>query len=172
MSKKLIFSVSLVVVLGSAWTSPVEAADPGLVGWWTFDEGSGTVAADSSGHGIDGTLVSDPAWRQDGVHKGCLFFDGAQSHVRITHQDSLNPGAGSFTFAFWANVDAAPGAQGATNWDLAVNKRDAGSAGYYIGADRNQGSADQTGYRFMLGDTGATRRDTPFVPVPLGDWVC
>ncbi|MHC4327601.1 MAG: LamG-like jellyroll fold domain-containing protein, partial [Planctomycetota bacterium] len=64
-----------------------------------------------------------------------------------------------------------PGTQGSTNWDLAVNKRDSGSVGYYVGADRNQGSADQTAYRFMLGDTGATRRDTPFVAVPLGEWV-
>ena len=171
MCKKLIFLVSLISVLGSVWASPAEAADPGLVGWWKFDEVSGTVAADSSGHGINGTLVSDPAWRQDGVHKGCLFFDGDQAHVRITHQDSLNPADGSFTFAFWANVEVAPGTQGSTNWDLAVNKRDSGSVGYYIGADRNQGSADQTGYRFMLGDTAATRRDTPFVPVPLGEWV-
>lgn len=171
MCKKLILSVSLISVLGSAWTNPAEAADQGLVGWWKFDEGAGTVAADSSGHGIDGTLVSNPVWRQDGVYNGCLFFDGAQAHVRIPNQDSLNPGDGSFTFAFWANVDLTPGTQGATNWDLAVNKRDSGSVGYYIGADRNQGTADQTGYRFMLGDTAATRRDTPFVPVPLGEWV-
>jgi len=171
MRKKLIFLVSLVFVLGSAWTSSAEAAIPDLVGWWKLDEGSGTIAADSSGNGMDGTLVSDPVWRQDGVHNGCLFFDGAQSHVRVPNQDSLNPGDGSFTFAFWANVETAPGTQGTTNWDLAVNKRDAGSVGYYIGADRNQGSADQTGYRFMLGDTGATRRDTPFVIAPLGEWV-
>ena len=28
----------------------------GLVGWWKFDEGSGTVAYDSSGNGHDGNL--------------------------------------------------------------------------------------------------------------------
>ena len=68
MCKKLIFLVSLVFMLSSAWTSSAGAADPGLVGWWKFDEGSGTVAADSSGNGMDGTLVSDPVWRDDGVH--------------------------------------------------------------------------------------------------------
>ena len=171
MIKRLIVIVFLAFVPASVWMSRAKAADQGLVGWWKFDEGSGTVAADSSGNGRDGTLVSDPVWRQDGVHNGCLFFDGAQSHVRVPNQDSLNPGSGSFTFAFWANVDTAPGTTGTTNWDLAVNKRDSGSVGYYIGADRNQGTADQTGYRFMLGDTGATRRDTPFVTVPLGEWV-
>ena len=171
MFKRLTFWVSLVFVLDSMWMCPAEGADTGLVGWWKFDEGSGTIAVDSSGAGMDGVLGDNPVWRQDGVHKGCLYFDGDQAHVRITHQNSLNPGDGSFTFAFWANVEPAPGTRGSTNWDLAVNKRDSGSVGYYIGADRNQGIADQTGYRFMLGDTGATRRDTPFVVVPLGEWV-
>jgi len=171
MCKKLICLFSFIFVLSSVWTSPAEAADPGLVGWWRFDEDSGTIATDSSGHGMHGALVSNPVWREDGVYGGCLFFDGDQAHVRITHQDSLNPATGSFTFTFWASVEVTPGTQGSTNWDLAVNKRDSGSVGYYVGADRNQGSAGQTGYRFMLGDTGANRKDTPFVVVPLAEWV-
>jgi len=168
MSKKLIYLFSLVLVLGMVLTS-VAKAD--LVGWWKFDEGSGTIAADSSGQDMHGVLGNDPVWREDGVYKGCLFFDGDQAHVRITHQDSLNPAAGSFTVTFWAYVEVAPGTRGATNWDLAVNKRDSGSVGYYVGADRNQGSADQTGYRFMLGDAAANRTDTPYLLVPLGEWV-
>ena len=51
-------------------------------------------------------------------------------------------------------------------------KRDTASNGYYVGADRNNGGgAGTTGYRFMLGDTAANRKDTPYVPVPLGEWV-
>jgi prepilin-type N-terminal cleavage/methylation domain-containing protein len=37
----------------------------GLVGWWKFDEGSGTTTADSSGYGHNGTLLpstSTPSW--------------------------------------------------------------------------------------------------------------
>ena len=34
----------------------------GLIGRWGLDEGSGTVAADSSGTGANGTLVNGPAW--------------------------------------------------------------------------------------------------------------
>jgi len=145
--------------------------DSALIGWWKLDEGSGNIAADASGRDMYGVLVSDPVWREDGVHKGCLFFDGDQAHVRTTHQDSLNPAAGSFTVAFWAYLEPAPGTRGGTNWDLAVAKRDAGSAGYYIGANRNQGSANQSGYRFMLGDTDANRKDTAYVAVPLGEWI-
>ena len=43
MSKRLIYLVSLVVVLGIALTNTTEAE---LVGWWRFDEGSGTIASD------------------------------------------------------------------------------------------------------------------------------
>jgi hypothetical protein len=41
----------------------------GLIGEWTFDDGSGQAAADSSGNGLDATLgsttdaeASDPTW--------------------------------------------------------------------------------------------------------------
>jgi len=62
MSKKLIYSVSFVLVLGLVLTSLAEAADPDLVGYWKFDETSGNIAFDSSGNGNDGTLNGDPQW--------------------------------------------------------------------------------------------------------------
>src|ERR1700728_2906074 len=34
----------------------------GLVGYWTFDEGSGTTANDSSGNGNNGTLATSQTW--------------------------------------------------------------------------------------------------------------
>tara|TARA_R100000781_G_scaffold71709_1_gene44940 strand:- start:460 stop:1194 length:735 start_codon:yes stop_codon:yes gene_type:complete len=34
----------------------------GLVGYWRFEEGSGTVALDSSGTGANGSLVNTPTW--------------------------------------------------------------------------------------------------------------
>ena len=54
MSEKLICLASLVLLLSLVLTSPVEAE---LVGWWKFDDGSGTIATDSSGNGNDGTLA-------------------------------------------------------------------------------------------------------------------
>jgi len=48
--------------------TPAEPDTANLVGHWTFDDGSGTTAADSSGKGYDGTLGGDAAWAtgQDG----------------------------------------------------------------------------------------------------------
>ena len=42
----------------------------GLVGYWKFDEGSGTSAADSSGTGNTGTLNNTPTWSTDVPYKG------------------------------------------------------------------------------------------------------
>ncbi len=36
--------------------------EPGLQGYWRLDEGTGTVANDSSGHGFTGTLTAEAAW--------------------------------------------------------------------------------------------------------------
>jgi hypothetical protein len=43
--------------------------EPGLVGYWNFNEGSGQVVHDGSGHGADGMLgqssaadATDPRW--------------------------------------------------------------------------------------------------------------
>ncbi len=46
MCKKLIYLVCFVFVLGLVLTRAADAADPNLVGYWTFDEGSGATAFD------------------------------------------------------------------------------------------------------------------------------
>ena len=171
MSRKLTSLTIIVLALVLVQPAGANALDPDLVGWWTFDEGAGAVAADSSATGAHGTLEGGALWRDDGRRQGCLFFEGSQAHVRVPQQEALNPGDGSFTIICWVSVEQTPGTAGDTNWDLPVAKRDSGSIGYYVGADRNQGGADQTGYRFMLGDAGGTRTDTPFVTVPLAEWV-
>ncbi len=48
---------------------------PGPVGHWTFDDGAGIVALDTSGSGNDGTLEGDPQWVV-GMVGGALDFDG------------------------------------------------------------------------------------------------
>jgi len=53
----LIYLVSDVLVLGLTLTSTANAAVPGLVGYWTFDEGSGTTASDYSGNDNHGTIT-------------------------------------------------------------------------------------------------------------------
>ncbi len=69
---------------------------------WTFDEGSGTIAADSGRGGVnDGTLVGDPQWT-DGMIGGALDFDGVDDVVELGALDVV---AGQITLAAWINAD-------------------------------------------------------------------
>jgi prepilin-type N-terminal cleavage/methylation domain-containing protein len=52
----------------------------GLVGYWSFDEGSGTTANDYSGYGNNGTLVNGPTWTTGKVG-GALSFDGVDDKI-------------------------------------------------------------------------------------------
>jgi hypothetical protein len=36
--------------------------EPGLIGYWPFDEGAGATATDATGHGYNGTLQFGPSW--------------------------------------------------------------------------------------------------------------
>jgi prepilin-type N-terminal cleavage/methylation domain-containing protein len=61
----------------------------GLVGYWTFDEGTGTIAYDYSGNGNNGILVNGPTWTTGKVG-GALSFDGVDDYVHILDSDSLD----------------------------------------------------------------------------------
>jgi len=61
----------------------------GLVGYWSFDEDSGTVANDSSGNSNHGTLNNGPVW-VDGRFGKALSFDGVDDYVRIEPSLSLD----------------------------------------------------------------------------------
>jgi len=98
MCKKLIFLI-FVLVLGMFLMIPAKAD---LVGWWRLDEGSGTIAADSSGGGNDGTLVGNPQWVADGKVNGALEFDGGDS-VSVPGGANINPE--SLTLMTWVNFN-------------------------------------------------------------------
>ncbi|MHC4545441.1 MAG: LamG-like jellyroll fold domain-containing protein [Planctomycetota bacterium] len=68
---------------GSVAAGDVWSFDTGsLVGWWKLDEGSGDIAADSSGNGHDGSLQGNVSWA-DGVTGYALLFDEQGDYVDI-----------------------------------------------------------------------------------------
>jgi hypothetical protein len=54
----------------------------GLLGEWLFDECSGNIAYDSSGHGYDG-IIYGATWTTDGYSGCALVFDGANDYVDL-----------------------------------------------------------------------------------------
>jgi hypothetical protein len=72
MRGKLAHIVFFCFLLALIFASSVDAE---LVAHWKFDDGSGTVAVDSSGNGHDGTLLLAPEWVA-GKFGGALAFGG------------------------------------------------------------------------------------------------
>jgi len=75
----------------------------GLVGYWKFDEGSGSVAYDSSGYGNDGTIYG-ATW-VDGIKGKALHFDGVDDWVRILSTSSIS-GLSQITLEAWIKEDS------------------------------------------------------------------
>ncbi len=101
----LIFlGLALALILAST-AGAFDLNDPDLVGYWSFDEGAGTVANDLSENGYDGTLVGGTSWT-DGIYGSALQFNGSDAYME-TGQSLLN-GLDGFTLAGWvsaSNVD-------------------------------------------------------------------
>ena len=68
--------------------TPADPGADGLVGAWSFDEGSGAVVADSSGNGRNGTIV-DPTW-DTGIQGSALMFNGISAYVNIDGFKGIN----------------------------------------------------------------------------------
>ncbi|MCF7973123.1 MAG: discoidin domain-containing protein [Phycisphaerae bacterium] len=96
---KAIHAAIIIACLGLAMSTATADITEGLVGYWTFDEGGGTIAFDSSGNGNDGTLQGDPQW-VTGVLGGALEFDGTGDYVEVPDNESLHQWE-TFTLSAW-----------------------------------------------------------------------
>ena len=88
----------------TARADPVGISD-GLVGYWSFDEGSGTTAHDSSGNRNDGTIYG-AAWT-DGKFGKALSFDGIDDYALVPASASLNI-SDAVTIAAWMKLENVP----------------------------------------------------------------
>lgn len=87
------------------YTMGVEQRSNALVGWWKFDENTGTTTADSSGNNNTGTLVSSPSWGT-GKYGSALTFNGSNyNYVTIPISSSLNLTSAG-TLALWEKTSA------------------------------------------------------------------
>lgn len=85
-------STSLVVAV----SQPPPGTD--LLGYWKFDEGRGTIAADSSAYGHHGTIFG-ATWVPGKIGQA-LAFDGTNDYVQIPRDASLDNLQG-LTMAAW-----------------------------------------------------------------------
>ncbi len=80
-----------------------------LIGHWTLDETSGTIAADTSGRGHNGTYVDNPDLSILGVRG--TGMDASNGYMEADLGDDLPIGAEERSIALWVNVPVVPGDQ-------------------------------------------------------------
>lgn len=93
---------SLTPVCGCLGLLLAAHAAAGLVGYWSFDEGCGTVAADTGGMNNHGALVGGPLWTTDSWRGRALWFDGGDDRVQVAAPNGLPIGNAPRTVALWA----------------------------------------------------------------------
>ncbi len=83
--------------------SPAQPVSTNYIGYWPLDETSGTVAADFSGNGDNGTVYG-ASWSSSGRMGGCLTFNGTSSYVQVT-----NCLDNDFSISFWVKTTQTAG---------------------------------------------------------------
>jgi hypothetical protein len=159
--------------------TPTHAAN-GLIGAWKLDEGNGTTATDSSGNGINGTIVrgtgtGSPAWvspGHDGSTANALDFDGSGSPG--TASNSVDLGTDSrldqmdhYTISLWVKFK--------TGY--------VGNSGAWANLVGRNSSAGNWAWMIYVNSSGTIRphhrnSDGSFAPLtnsatvmPIGQWV-
>jgi hypothetical protein len=159
MNRKLICLLTFILVLGTGGNAWAE-----LVGYWRLDEGSGTIAYDSSGNGHDGTIEGNPQWVA-GKNGQAMEFDGTEDYIDI------GLGAGDYFSTLNSGLTVAA-------W---ISRASTGTYDIAFGAGRNPvGTAagdDNNGWKFGI-DSGDVIKFTTLgildytssVGVPIGEW--
>jgi glucose/arabinose dehydrogenase/chitodextrinase len=118
----------------------------GLAAGYAFDEGSGTSAADASGHGITGTLTNGPGWTT-GKFGAAVSLDGGDDYVDLGNPTALQM-TGSMTIGGWIFSTAFPGDDAAI-----VSRRDGTGRGYQLDTTVDNGPRT-VGFKLTNGSGG------------------
>lgn len=152
----------------------LQGNEPQLEGYWPMNEGQGTVVLDQTFNGNHGNFAAGaaPEWKEFEAFGapadvdladlgGFVRLDGEDDYFTVPANDALKPGAGSYSWEFWARVDP-----GARDWNLPI-EFPGGGGRYYIGYHGGGG------WNFVVTSNGA-RRDTNadrWVAQVTGRWV-
>lgn len=90
---------------GPIWSFTTGSEDPpktyDLVAYWDFNEGTGLILGDKSGHGHAGK-IQGAEWTS-GIEGKALSFDGVKDRVEVPFLSDLN--ASEFTLSAWIKTD-------------------------------------------------------------------
>ena len=92
-----VISVTLAAMLSAPGAF---SQSPGLVAAYSFDEGAGAVAGDSSGNGNNGALINGANWSTTAKFGAAANFDGTNDRIDVLDSNSLDLTSG-MTLEAW-----------------------------------------------------------------------
>ena len=147
----------LALLLCAALQSPGTAlAQSGLVAAYSFNEGAGTTAGDSSGNGLNGT-IANATWVATGKYGKALSFNGTNALVTVADPGPLMLTTG-MTLEAWVNPSTVSSA-----WRDVIYK---GNDNYYLEGTSTNGGAPAAGGTFG----GANANAYATGPLPTNTW--
>jgi len=163
MWRKSIYLISFILALGMVLTS---AAQAGPVGLWKFEEGTGTIANDSSGNGRHGTLLGTPEWVSgpEGLGGALAFNPDGCIGVDCGIFDPTN-GTGQFTVALWAFWD------GTGTYQHFLSKSNEWGDDTMMFQIELWGAHTDANYTDRVGISYAPAGSVPFSIMPRNEWV-
>ncbi|MFB0553528.1 MAG: LamG domain-containing protein [Phycisphaerae bacterium] len=163
MSKKLIYFTSFVLVLSMGCS--LAQGQEGLIGYWKFDESSGTIAADSTGGDNDGALIGDQLRWTAGWSAGALSFPGEPIDARVEFP-TTGMSATAGTVAMWGYLfDPQPETQGRYFFGHTTQPQWANRVQIYM----QEGTTPSRLLDIGLGNSHT--RDTDIMELPLEEWL-
>jgi len=132
---------------------------------WKLDEGSGTVATDSSGSGYTGAIINGATWGSDATRDSYVSFDGSNDRITTPFTYALSS-SDNFTWAWWAN-NARPATDTTQKNSIMVGNR-------YPEYGTNERyefiKLTPTKAAFANTDDSGTIEDSDYADVPQGGW--
>jgi len=102
--KCLLISVLVLFVISILTASSYALDTKTIIGAWLFDEGSGSIAKDSSGNKNDGKFMNNPKWVAGKFGKA-LEFDGATAYLDCGASNTLEITGKTVTVAAWLKTN-------------------------------------------------------------------
>ena len=93
----------ILIIIGLLCTSQSYGQiDPAsVVAYWLFDEASGNIARDGSGHGYDAELKENPVWVEGKFRQAIEFNGQSYLEIRNSSQDLHFGASAPFSITAW-----------------------------------------------------------------------
>lgn len=137
----------------------------GLVAAYSFDEGSGTIANDSSGQANTATLNNGVTWAtSQSEHGKAASFDGVNDYITIPNSASTNISGNALTLSMWVNPQPLAGGDSiliGKFWNTTMS-----SPYYQYGLELTGGTVPS----FQVGTAAGVKQADMSGQLPLNQW--